>query len=155
MGLRPTYRRCRFWHKKNHIFRSSSFWPWWVCKQSKLSYLGHREADTSETSHCLVRLFLLRHNWAIFHRKWASRGCYSQWRSLSGHVERIFVHKNWREIYWYHLVSTGRQYVPHSRSYIRCFVTCFWNRIISRRADVVWPPQSCDFGLLFVGYRQR
>ena len=25
------------------------------------------------------------------------------------------------------------------------------DRIISRRADVVWPPWSCDFTLLFVG----
>ena len=25
---------------------------------------------------------------------WARRGRYSQWRSLSGHVERIFVHRN-------------------------------------------------------------
>ena len=34
----------------------------------------------------------------------------------------------------------------------------FEDRIISRRADVVWPPLSCDltpFGLLFVGCRQR
>ena len=31
--------------------------------------------------------------------KWARRIRYSQWRSLSGHVERIFVHKSWRG--WY------------------------------------------------------
>ena len=40
-------------------------------------------------------------------------------------VERIFVHKNWRVGYWQHLVSTGRRYVPHSRSYTRCFAACF------------------------------
>ena len=52
---------------------------------------------------------------------------YSQWRSLSGHVKRIFVHKNWRgEGYWQHLVSTGRCYVPYSRSYTRCFAPRFW-----------------------------
>ena len=35
----------------------------------------------------------------------------------------------------------------------------FEDRIISRRADFVWSPRSCDFdtirGLLFVGCRQR
>ena len=30
--------------------------------------------------------------------KWARRGRYSQWRSLSGHVEQIFVPKNWKRI---------------------------------------------------------
>ena len=62
-------------------------------------------------SHCLVRILVQRPNWAIFLRKCERRGCYRQWRSLSGHVERIFVQKI---------------------------------EIISRRADVVWPPRSCD-----------
>ena len=47
-----------------------------------------------------------RHNSVIFLRKWAKIGRYSQWRSLSGHVERIFVEKNWRGGHWQHLVST-------------------------------------------------
>ena len=34
--------------------------------------------------------------------------------------------KNWRGGYWQHLVSTVRHYVPHSRSYTRCFAPCFW-----------------------------
>ena len=49
------------------------------------------------------------------------QGRNSQCRSLSGHIERIFVHQNWRGRCWQHLVSTGRRYVPHSRSYTRCF----------------------------------
>ena len=32
-----------------------------------------------------------------------------------------------------YLVSTGRRYVPHSRSYTRCFAPCFWRS-----------PRSCD-----------
>ena len=51
--------------KKNHLFRWSSFWSWWVCKQAKLSYLGHRKpsrihwkADAPKTSHCLVRILV-------------------------------------------------------------------------------------------------
>ena len=118
--------------KKKHIFRWSSFWSWRVYKQAKLSHLGHRnparihwKADAPKTSHCLVRILIQKHNWAIFLRKWARRGRYSQWRPLSGHVEQIFVHKNWREGYWQHLVSTARRYMAHSQSYIRCFVSCF------------------------------
>ena len=53
---------------------------------------------------------------AIFFRKWARTGRYSQWRI----VEQIFVHKNWRGGYWQHLVSTEQRYVPHSRSYTPC-----------------------------------
>ena len=65
----------------------------------KLSHLGHRKparihwkADALKTSHCLVRILVIRerHNWAIFLRKWARRGRYSQWQSLSGRDERIF-----------------------------------------------------------------
>ena len=49
LGLRSTYRSCRFWQKKNHLFKWSSFWSWRVCQQAKLSYLGHRKADTTDT----------------------------------------------------------------------------------------------------------
>ena len=101
-------------------------------------------AFAPKANHCLVRILAQRHNWAIFLRKWARRGLYSQWRSLSGHVELLFVHKNWRGGYWQYLVSTLRRYVPHSRSYTWVLRPVFDDRIISRRADVVWPPRSCD-----------
>ena len=117
-----------------------------------MSYLGHRKpariywkADAPKMSYCLVRILIQRHNWTIFLRKWVRRGYYSQWRSLSGHVERISVHKNWRGRNWQHLVSTGRRYVPHKRSYTRCFAPCLWRshyQII--RTDVVLPSRSCD-----------
>ena len=75
--------------------------------QAKLVHLGHRKparipwkADTPKTSHCLVWILVQRHNWAIFLRKWARRSRYSQLWSLLGHVERIFVHKNFRGGYW-------------------------------------------------------
>ena len=119
--------------KKNYLFRWSSFWFWRVYKQAKLSHLGHRKparihwkADASKTSHFLVRILGQKYNWAIFLRKWASRIRYSQWRSLSDHIERIFGHKSWRGGYWQHLVLTGRRYVEHRRNYTRCFVPCFW-----------------------------
>ena len=120
---------------KNNLFRWSSFWSY---RQAKLSYLGHRipafihwKADASKTNHCLNRILVQRHNWAILLRKWARRGRYSQWRSFSGHVERIFVHKNF--------VSTGQRYVP-----LDVLRPVFEDRIISRRAVVVWSPWSYD-----------
>ena len=119
--------------KKIIFFRWSSFWSWRICKQAKLSHLGHRKIarihwkdDARKTSHCLVQILVQKHNFTIFLRKWARRGRYSRWRSLSGHVERIFIHKNWREGYWQHLVSTEQGYKA-----------VFENRIISCKADVI------------------
>ena len=147
--------------KKKHLFRWSSFWSWRVCKQTKLSHLGHRKplrihwkADAPKTSYCLVRISVQRHNWVIFLRKWARSGRYSQWRSLSGHVERIFVHKNQRGGYWQHLVSTGRRYVPHSM-----FCTLFLKIALSVSQSwcrlATWELRFDTVGLLFVGCRQR
>ena len=130
-----------------------------------MSHLGHRKparihwkADASKTSHCLVQILDQSLNWAIFLRKWASRGRYSQWRSLLSHVKRIFVHKNLREGYCQHLVLTGRRYVPHSQSYTRCFAPCFWR---SHYQPQIWCRLASlelrfdTVGLLFVGCRQR
>ena len=137
--------------KKNNLFRWSSFWSWRVFKQAKLSHLRHWKparihwkADAPKTSHCLLGILVQRHNWAIFLRKWARRGRYSQWRSLSGHIERMFVHTNWREGYWQHLVSTGRRYVLTAEATLDILRPVFEDRIISHRADDVWPPRSCD-----------
>ena len=64
--------------KKNHLFKWSSFWSWWVCKQVKLPQVRHSKparihwkADAPKTSHCLVQILVQRNNWAIFLRKWA------------------------------------------------------------------------------------
>ena len=154
---RSTYRRFRF--------RWSSFWSWRVCKQAKLSYLGHRKparihwkAGATKTSHCLLRILVQRHNSAIFFPKWANRGRYSQWRLLSGHVEWIFVHKNWRGGYWQHLGHLGRHYMPHRWSYTRCFAPCFWWSHYQPQSwcSLVTSELRFDIvGLLFVGCRQR
>ena len=149
--------------RKNHLFRWSSFWSWRVCKQAKLSHLRHKKparvnwkADASKTSHCLVRILVQRHNWAIVLQKWARRDRYSQWWSLSSHVERFFVHKNWTVEYWQHLVSTGRRYVSHSRSYTRCFAPCFWRSLYQPHSWCRLVTSELWFdtvGLLFVGWR--
>ena len=143
VGLRSTYKRCRFCKKKKINFSDEAHFG--LGGQSKLSHLGHRKptrihwkADLTKPSHCLVRILVQRHNWNIFLRKWARRGRYSQWRSLSVHVERIFVHKNWRGGYWQHLVSIEWRYVPHSRSYTRCFAPCFWRSHSIKSSPIVF-----------------
>ena len=75
--------------KKNHLFRWIHFDLGGYVNKAILSHLGHRQparihwkVDAPKTSHCLVRILVQRHNWTIFLRKCARRGCYSQWRSL-------------------------------------------------------------------------
>ena len=119
-----------------HLFRWSSFWSWRVCKQAKLGHRKPERIHSPKTSLFLVRILVQRHNWAIFLRKWVRRGRYSQRRLLSSHVEL----QNWRGGYWQHLVSIGRHYVPHSRSWCRLATSEQW-------FDTV--------GLLFMGCRQR
>ena len=77
----------------------------------------------------------------------ARRGRYSQWRQLSGHVERIFVHKNIRGVYWEQLGSTGWR-CGTAEATLDVLHPVFEDRINSRRADVVWPPRSCDLAPL-------
>ena len=132
--------------KKNHLFRWSSFWSWRVCKQVKFSHLGHRKPDASKTSHCLVRILVKRHNWEIFLRKWARRGRYSHWRSLSGHVERIFFSqklKNWIDIdnIWF---QQDGAVCRTAEATLDVLQHVFEDCIINRRAFVIWPPRSCD-----------
>ena len=144
MGLRSTYMRCRF-------FRWSSFWSWRVYKTAKLSYLGHRKpariywkANAPKTSHCLVRILVLRHNWAIFLRKWARRDRCSQCRSLSGNVERnIFTKLEEENIgsTWFQQDSAT---CHKAEATLDVLGPVFEDRIIKRRAYVVWPARSCD-----------
>ena len=139
--------------KINHLFIWCWFWSWRVCKQVKLSHL-----DAPKTNHCLVRILVQNHNLVQNHFSSQTRGRYSHWRSLSGHVERIFVHKNRRGGYWRHLISIGRRYVPHSRSYTRCFAPCFWRSHYQPQSWCRLAISELRFDtvrLLFVGCRQR
>ena len=125
--------------KKNHLFWWNSFWYWRVRKQAKLLHLGHIKpvrvhwkADAPKTSHCLVRILVQSHNWAIFRRKWAKRGRYSQWRSLSGHVERIFIHKNWIGGYWHNWFQQDGASCHTAEATLDVLRSVFEDRIISR-----------------------
>ena len=93
-----------FGQKKKSSFQMKPILILAGMETSKVVAFGAQKTRTHTLKSRRTKL-VLRHNWLTFLRKWARRGRYSQWRSLSGHVEYIFVHKNWRE---------GRRYVPHS-----------------------------------------
>ena len=71
MGLRSTYRRCRFW-QKNLLMKLILILP--GMKTSKIVAFGaqktrtHWKSDAPKTNHCLVRILVQRHNWVIFLR---------------------------------------------------------------------------------------
>ena len=123
--------------EKNHLFRWSSFWFWRVCKQAKLSHLRHRKPtgihwkpDAPRTSHCLVRTRdIIR---PFFFENEQGEAVNSQWRLSSGHVERIFHHKNWRGGCWQHLISTGRAMCHAAEATLDVLRPLFEDCIISR-----------------------
>ena len=90
-----------------------------------------------KTSHCLVRVLVQRHNWEMFLRKWARRDRYE---FLFTKIEEEDIGNIWFQQYGItcHTVEATLD--------VLCPV--FEDRIISRRADVVWPPRSCDLTLM-------
>ena len=99
----PAKWACRFWQKKHLLGEAHFDLGGYVNKQNyriwgtenPQAYIEKRAHPKRET---VVRCGFW-HNWAISLRKWARSGHYHQWRSLSGHFKRIFVHKNWRGEY--------------------------------------------------------
>ena len=118
--------------KKNHLFRWSSFWSWRVCKQPELLHLGHRKSarinwnsNAPKTSHCfLFWIVFQRHNCAIFLRKWARE------RPLQAMAIVIDCYQHYGAT-----CHTAEAIIDVLRS-------VFEDRIISHRADVVWPTLS-------------
>ena len=72
------------------------------------------------------------------------KGRYSQWRSLSGHVERIFVHKIEEKDIGYIWFQQDGDKCHTAEAILDVWRPVFEDRIISRRADVIWPSRSCD-----------
>ena len=130
--------------KKNYLFRWSSFWSWRVCKQTKLSHLGHRKsarihwkAAASKTSHYFVRILVQRHSWDIFFEN-------EPLQSIA-----IVIAPCWTDICSQNLkrrilVTFTCHTIEATLDVLRLV---FEDHIISRRADV-WPPRSCDLSPL-------
>ena len=141
--------------KKNHLFKWSSFWSWRVCKQAKLSHLGHRihwKAGVSKTSHCLMRILVQRHNLAIFLRGEAVTVNGDYYRAMLNAFLFTKIEEEDIGNIWFQLDGATCYIAKATPDGLR---PVFENFIINRRtdADGVWPPRRCD-GLLFVGCRQ-
>ena len=132
---------CQFWH----------FWFWRVCKQAILSHLGHRKparihwkADAYKTSHSLVRILVQRHNWTISLRKWVRIAVTingDRYRAmLNGFLFTKIEEENIGNIWFQQDGSTC--HTPEAT--VDVLRPVFEDYIISRRADVVWPPRSCN-----------
>ena len=122
MGLRSISRKCRFWQKKI-IFSD----------ETHFDLGGYVNNQNCRIWSLLVRILVQRHNWSILLRKWARRGRYS-------HVERIFEEEDIGNI-WFQQEGATCQTAGSKLNILR---SVFGDHIISRRADIVWPPRSCD-----------
>ena len=90
---------CRFGQKKIIFSVEANFdLSGYVNKQNCCIWgTENSHAYIEKSTQCLVRILVQRHNLGTFLRKWARRGRYSQWRSLTEHVEGFFVHKKVEE----------------------------------------------------------
>ena len=120
---------------------------------AKLSSLKHRKhsrihwkADAHKTSHCLVRSLVQRHNWAIFLPKLTRRG-----RPLQSMA--IVIVPFWMNFCSQKLKRSILTIFGFNRTALRAtqprlhlmFYALFLKiALLSRIADVVWPPRSCD-----------
>ena len=149
LGPRSTHKRCRFWQRKIILSYEANFdFGGYVDKQNCRIW-------GTENPHAYIEKPAQPKRVSVWCGFWSRKGRYSQWRSLSGHVEGIFVDKNWRGGYW-HLISTGRRYLPHSRSYTRCFAPCVWRSHYQQQSWRCLVTSELRFdtvGLLFVGCR--
>ena len=125
---------CRFWQKKIIFSDEAHFDLGGYVNKQNCRILG-TENDALKTSHCLVWILVQRHNSAIVLRKWAKRGRYSPWGSLSGHVEWILVKIN-QKLKRRILTTFG-----FNRTVLRATQSMFCSLVLkslmSHRADVV------------------
>ena len=126
--LPPNEYGCVYAWTTNHIFRWSSFWSWRICKQAKLSHLGHRKpariywnADAPKGEAVTVNgdRYQAMLNEFLF-TKIEDEDISNIWFQQDGAT-------------WHTAEATLDVLRP-----------VFKDRIISRRADVVWPPRSWD-----------
>ena len=130
---------CQFWQKKNHLFRWSSFdLGGYVNKQN------YRIWGTENPKHS-KRVTV----WCGFY----SGGIIGSFFFENELGEAVKVNGD----RWTNFCSQKfkRRILATAEATFDVLRPVFEERIISRRADVVWPPRFDTVGLLFVGCRQR
>ena len=128
------------------FFRSNSIWSWRVCKQASQT---NPHAYIEKPTHP-KRVTVWCGFWSrsiigpFFFENKQGEVVYSQCRSLSGHVEWIFIHKNWEEGIGNIWFQKDGATCHTAEAILDVLRLVFEDRIISRRADIVWPLRSCD-----------
>ena len=142
MGLRLTYRKCRFWPISSKIIFSDEAHfdlGGYVNKQNCLIWgteNAHRKADASKTSHV----------WCGFWSKGLIGPFFfenEQVELLTGNCEFLFTKIEGKNIGNIWIQKDGAT-CHTAKATFDVLQTVFEDRIISRKADVVWPPRSCD-----------
>ena len=117
-------------------------------KQVKLSHRKpaciHWKADAPKTSHCLVRILILRHNWVFFFVVSKERLLQSMALVIGPCWTNFWSQKFKRRI----LATFGFNRTALRATPLDILRPVFEDHIISRRADVVWPPRSCNLTTL-------
>ena len=155
MGLRSTYRKCRFWQKKKSSFRDEAHFDLgrYVNKQN-CRFWGIENPHAYIEKPTDPKRFTV---WCGFCSRGIIGAIFSSKMSKERPLQSMAIVIG-RGGYWQNLVSTGRRYVPPNRCYTRCFAHCFrrshyqpqsWCRVVT------WEQRFDTVGLLFVGWRQR
>ena len=139
---------------KKIIFSAEAHW--WVCKQAKLSHLKHRKparihwkADGFWSRGIIGTFFFENEQGEVVTVN------DNRYRAMLN--EFLFTKTEGEDI-GNILISTGRRYVPHSRSYIRCFPPYFWKSHYQPQSWCCLAASDLWFGIvgqLFVGCHQR
>ena len=153
MGLRSTYRRCRFW--KKIIFSD----------EAHLDLGGYVNKQNcpiwgTENPHAHIKKPVHPQRVTVWCGFWF-RGIIGSFFFENKHGKAVTVNGDRYRAMLNKFVFTnskGRRYVPHSRSNTRCFAPCFW--ISHYQAQSLCRSTTSELrfdtvGLLLLGYRQR
>ena len=125
-----------------------------LCKQAKLSQLEHRKpervdwtTDPTNTRHQTVwrvEILVQKHNWAFFfeneHGVAVTVNC-DRYQTI---LNEFFLTKIEEEDIGYIWFQEDGATCHTVEAILDILRPAFADRIIRRRADVVWPPRSCD-----------
>ena len=134
------------------------FWSWRICKQGKLSHLWHKKparinwkVDAPKTNYWFWSRSIIE---PFFSKMSKERPLQSIAIVIGPFWTNFCSQKFKRRI----LAIFGFKYVPHTRSYTRCFTPCFWRSHYQPQSWCRCATSELRFdtvGLLFVRCRQR
>ena len=104
----------------------------------------HWKAVAPKTSHCLVRILVQRRNWKFFFEKKLEEPVIVNSDRYGAMLNEFLIHKNEEKDIgniWFQQDGATFHTAEATLDVLR---HVFEDRIISRTADVVWPPRSCD-----------